>query len=36
MDLLFQVDKASKRNGGEIVAQVLEAHGIKQMFCLAI
>ena len=35
MDLLFQVDKASKRNGGEIVAQVLEAHGIKQMFCLA-
>jgi hypothetical protein len=29
------VDKASKRNGGEIVAQVLHSHGIKQMFCLA-
>ncbi|KAI9556700.1 hypothetical protein GHT06_016491 [Daphnia sinensis] len=32
---IHQVDKTSKRNGGEIVAQVLHAHNIKQMFTLA-
>nr|CAH0102816.1 unnamed protein product [Daphnia galeata] len=30
-----QVDTTSKRNGGEIVAKVLEAHNIKYMFTLA-
>ena len=27
-------DKNDKRNGGDIVAQVLEAHGVKQIFTL--
>ena len=33
--LSVQVDTTSKRNGGEIVAKVLEAHNIKYMFTLA-
>lgn len=30
-----QVDKTSKRHGGEIVAQVLQSHGIKHLFTLS-
>uniref|UniRef100_F1LFL2 Acetolactate synthase-like protein n=1 Tax=Ascaris suum TaxID=6253 RepID=F1LFL2_ASCSU len=31
---LFQVDKNSKRHGGELVAAVLKAHGVKEIFTL--
>lgn len=30
-----KVDKTSKRHGGEIVAQVLQSHGIKHLFTLS-
>ena len=30
-----QIDKASKRHGGEIVAKVLESHGIQHLFTLS-
>ena len=30
--MYFQVDKTSKRHGGEIVAQTLKAHGISHIF----
>ena len=32
--MYFQVDKTSKRHGGEIVAQTLKAHGISHIFTL--
>ncbi|XP_076450796.1 2-hydroxyacyl-CoA lyase 2-like [Babylonia areolata] len=31
---LHKVDEKSKRHGGELVAQVLQSHGVKQMFTL--
>uniref|UniRef100_A0A915BLG6 2-hydroxyacyl-CoA lyase 2 n=2 Tax=Parascaris univalens TaxID=6257 RepID=A0A915BLG6_PARUN len=31
---LFQVDESSKRHGGELVAAVLKAHGVKEIFTL--
>lgn len=35
IDLLFnKVDRQSKRNGGELVAEVLEKHGVKFVFTL--
>lgn len=36
IDLLFnKVDRKSKRNGGELVANVLKEHGVKFMFTLS-
>ena len=36
IDLLFnRVDRKSKRNGGELVADVLKAHGVKYIFTLS-
>uniref|UniRef100_A0A1I7XJS9 2-hydroxyacyl-CoA lyase 2 n=1 Tax=Heterorhabditis bacteriophora TaxID=37862 RepID=A0A1I7XJS9_HETBA len=31
---LFQVDEKSQRHGGELVASVLKAHGVKEIFTL--
>ena len=32
--MTFQVDKNCKRNGGELVAEALKAHGVKFLFTL--
>lgn len=31
---LSQVDKESKRHGGELVAEVLKSHGVRHIFTL--
>jgi acetolactate synthase-like protein len=31
---LFQVEEESKRNGGELVAEVLKAHDVSHVFTL--
>ena len=35
ISVMLQVEKTSKRHGGEIAAQVLKSHGIKHLFTLA-
>ena len=34
LSAIFQVDETAKRNGGDIVADVLHAHGVKEIFTL--
>ncbi|KAI6176092.1 2-hydroxyacyl-CoA lyase 2 [Aphelenchoides bicaudatus] len=34
LSTLFQVEESSKRNGGELVADVLKAHGVSHIFTL--
>ena len=32
---LFQIDTTSTKNGGQIVADILKKHGVKQIFTLS-
>ncbi|KAE9556240.1 hypothetical protein FO519_000579 [Halicephalobus sp. NKZ332] len=34
LSAIFQVDETAKRNGGDIVADALHAHGVKEIFTL--